>query len=173
MICKVTDKMKKVLIFSAVFFLLAFKHPFYLSVSDLKYNAHEKAIQGTVRLFVNDLESALKKSKGKTVDLINTNDTAQIKKTLNEYLVNHFSLKLNKQLKPFIVLGYEVEQESIWIYIEFRKCSLPKTVEIENTLLYDYIKSQTNIVHLEVKGKTKSLKVNCPESKMSFVFIDN
>jgi len=44
-----------------LFFCLAFKHPFYLGVIDLKYNSTEKSIQGSIKLFTNDFENALKK----------------------------------------------------------------------------------------------------------------
>ena len=39
----------------------SFKHPFYLSVVDLKYNNKEQLMQGSIKVFVNDFEDALTK----------------------------------------------------------------------------------------------------------------
>lgn len=153
-----------------LFFAFAFKHPFYLSVTDLKYNAKERALQGSVKIFTNDLEDALRKLENKPIDLINPKDTAAINKILFSYLQKHLSFKINGKPLSYTMLGFEHEQEAIWIYIESAKCPLPKKVEIENSLLYDFISSQSNIVHLEVNGKRKSLKADCPEKVLRFEF---
>ncbi len=56
------------------------------------------------------------------------------------------------------------------MYIEFGKSFSPKKVEIENTLLYEHLKDQMNIVHIEVNNSKKSLKVSNPEKKLKFDF---
>lgn len=163
--------MKKIFSFTCLLILLfSFKHPFYLSVTDLKYNVGEKALQGNVKIFTNDLEGALKKIHGQTVDLINPKDTLKTKKILEDYLKKRLSLTINGQSKTYDVLGFENEQEAIWLYIEIKNCPLPKKIEVDNTLLYDYIKDQTNIIHLEVKAQKKSLKVGNPERLAVFEF---
>jgi hypothetical protein len=154
----------------SLFFLMAFKHPFYLSVTDLKYNAQDEALQGSVKLFVNDLEAALKKINKQTVDLIHVKDTVQIKKLLRNYLLKNLSLKINGLPKAFDFIGFEREQEAIWMYIEFKKCQRPKKIELENSLLFDDIMQQTNIVHIEVCDERKSLKSNYPDKQFLFEF---
>lgn len=162
--------MKKLLILGLIFFLGAFKHPFYLSVTDLKYNAKEKALQGSVKLFVSDMESALKKMQGKTVDLIHPKDTLQTKTLLDTYLKKRLLFKVNSKPCPYKVIGFEQEQEAVWIYIELTGCPLPKRIEVENALLYDYISSQSNIVHIEVNTERKSSKVDNPDKQLLFEF---
>ncbi len=155
---------------SLLVFLFAFKHPFYLSVTDLKYNVKEKALQGSVKLFTNDLEEALKKIHKQTIDLINPKDSAKTGRMLDEYLKKRLLVHINGLAKNYEFLGFEREQEAIWMYIEIKNCPPPKKVSFENTLLYDYIKDQSNIMHLEVKGERKSLKVNNPEKQLVFEF---
>jgi len=153
-----------------VFFVCAFKHPFYLSVCDLKYNAREQALQGSVKLFTNDLEEALKKLENKPIDLIHPKDTLATKKILFSYLQKRLNFKINGKPLNYTILGFEQEQEAIWIYVEIPKCPVPKRVEIENSLLYDFISGQSNIVHLEVGSRQKSLKLDCPEKILNFEF---
>lgn len=162
--------MRRILIFGLIILFTAFKHPFYLSVTELKYNEKEKALQGSVKLFTNDLEDALKKIHQQTVDLINPKDTLHTKKLLAAYLKKRLSIQVNGEPKSYDLIGFEREQDAIWLYIELKNCPAPKKIDIENSLLYDFIKEQMNIVHFEVGGEKKSLKVNYPEKMLSFNF---
>jgi len=162
--------MKKIFMLGVLVFLFSFKHPFYLGVVDLKYNAKEKALQGSVKLFTNDLEGALKKINKQTIDLINPKDKEKTKKRLEDYLKKHLGLKVNNAQVSYECLGFEHQDEAIWIYIELPDCASPKKIEIENSLLYDYISGQSNIVHIEVNSERKSFKVNNPDRLMVFEF---
>lgn len=162
--------MKKILLFALISLLVSFKHPFYLSVTNLKYNVKDKALQGSVKLFTNDLEDALKRTEHRTVDLIHPEDTLKTQQLLEGYLKKRLSLSLNNEQKNFQVLGFEREQEAIWIYIEFKGCNLPETIRLENSLLYDFIENQSNIMHFEVKGERKSYKLNNPDRLAVFNF---
>jgi hypothetical protein len=68
------------------------------------------------------------------------------------------------------LIGFENEAEAIWMYIEFEKSLTPKKIEIENTLLYEHLKDQMNIVHIEVNNSKKSLKITNPEKNLKFDF---
>ena len=162
--------MKHVFIFVLIIFLGSFKHPLYLSVTDLKYNPKEQAIQGSVKLFINDAEDALKKLNDRSVDLVNPKDTLKTNKILSDYLKKRLVIKVNNEIKNYELIGFEKEQEAIWLYIEAKKCASPKKIEIENSLLYDFLKDQMNIVHMEVNGDKKSSKVNCPEKRIVLEF---
>lgn len=162
--------MKKVLILCLLFFLVSFKHPFYLSVTELKYNPAQRALQGSVKLFINDIEDALKKINGKTIDLVNPVDSSKTNQILKTYLQKRLLIKVNGLDKTYELLGFEKEQEAIWLYIELKNCPQPKKLELENSLLYDYIKEQTNIVHVNINGEAKSSKVTYPEKTLAFNF---
>lgn len=159
-----------VCLFISLFFFSAFKHPFYLGVADLKYSETEKSIQGSVKLFTNDFETILKKNYKQSIDLINTKDKESTKKIITDYISKHFTLKLNGELKNFTVIGYEREEEAVFTYIEFKNCEPAKTIDVDISLLYDSFKEQMNIVHFELNGIKKSVKVNNPDKKVVFNF---
>jgi hypothetical protein len=163
--------MKNALIFFSLLLCFSFKHPFYLSVTDLKYSSlSNSTLQGTVRLTLNDLEEALSKNTKQTVDLITIKDSAQTKKLLQAYLKSHLKIKLDNSFVEYVFLGFEKEQDAIWLYLEVSKCNKPKKVSIENALLYDYIHEQTNIVHFDLNGRIKSSKVKYPDKFVDFDF---
>ncbi len=162
--------MKKVICFFCLLILFGFKHPFYLSVTELKYNHKQMVMEGSVKLFTNDLETALQKLSGKKVDLINSKNTAEIAGLLSDYILKRLIIKVEGKIVKYKYLGYEREQEATWIYFESQKCNKPKQIILENSLLYDFIKEQMNIVHTEVDGQKRSLKVTNPEKVLKFDF---
>lgn len=163
--------MKKTLLFIGIVLCFSFKHPFYLSVTELTYSSYtNKGINGTVRLTINDLEDALSKISHQTVDLINIKDSALTKKILQDYLKSRLKIKINQTNLNYTFIGFEHEQDAIWLYIEAPECDKPLKITIENTLLYDYIKEQTNIVHFNFDEKKQSSKLKYPEKILVFDF---
>ena len=83
---------------------------------------------------------------------------------------NHLKLKLNGTAKTFQYIGFEIDKDVIWIYLESNKCDKPKRIEIENTILYDFSKHQTNIVKIDVNEKSQNSKLTYPDKNLVFVF---
>lgn len=162
--------MKYFLISLLLFFTLSFAHPFYLSVCDLKFNPVSQKIEGTLKVFTNDLEDALKRLGNKTIDLIHSKNKKEDLLILNQYLIKRLSLFSNDKGLSYQLLGYETEEESTWIYFETSFCSLPKNLKVENSLLYDFLKEQMNLINLEVEGQKKSWKLTYPEKQVIFQF---
>lgn len=162
--------MKKFTYFLGLLILFGFKHPFYLSVTELKYNNRQMVFEGSVKLFSNDLETALQKLNGKKVDVINSKNTSEINSLLSEYLHKRLVIKSESNLIEYKLIGYEREQEAIWVYFESKKCVKPKYLTIENGLLYDFIKDQMNIIHVEIGDRKSSLKATNPEKIFKFDF---
>jgi len=145
-------------------------HPFYLTVTDLKYNAGEKALQGSVKIFVNDFEGALKKFSGMPVDLIHPKDTVQTRKLIGNYLAKKLSITVNGAPKKVEVIGFEHESENIWIYVQVPGCQNPRTIAVDNSLLFEHLKEQINIVQLEINGHRKSTRLVNPQTHADFTF---
>lgn len=145
-------------------------HPYYLSVTEIKYNARSSACELSVKLFTNDIEDALKKSSGRQVDLLHPANKAETGQQLLGYIQKRLSLEINDKALACNLIGYEKEEEAIWVYLETGKTAKPRTVKIENKLLFDYLPQQINIVHVEVDGKRQSAKATNPDAEFSFNF---
>lgn len=154
----------------AYLFIGAKKHPYYISVVDMKYFAAQNTMQISTRMFSNDLEDALLKSTGKRIDLLNPKNQAEADTVLFQYIKQRFSIKVNSTHLQLKYLGYEKEDESIWAYMEIKSVKLPKHVSINTRLLYDYLPNQTIIVHCDVNSTKKSSKINNPDTAVDFSF---
>jgi hypothetical protein len=158
------------LCFGIMLFLFCSFHPYYVSVTDIKYKEAEKTLQISCRTFTDNLETALKKIYGKPVDILHPKDKADTEKLLVDYINKHLKIKINGKLQTLTFIGYEKEEEAIWTYLEIKNVVVPKTITIENTLLYEYLSQQINMVHIEVKDKKQSSKVTNPEKDLEFKF---
>lgn len=151
-----------------LFTLVAF-HPFYLGVTQFKLNAKTRTLETSVKLFTNDFETALKKlNDNKAVDLINGSNKEEINKLINKYLQQHLNIKLNGKSATFDYLGFEIEKDVTWVYVEYKKVKSIKTLDIENSLLYDSFDQQTNIIRLETAAGEQNSKLSFPEKTVKF-----
>lgn len=151
--------------------LCSYIHPYYISTTEINFNSTTKNVDITCRMFTDNLENALEKTYKKEIDILHPKDKKEVEKLLLDYINNHLKLKINGQGYTFELVGYEKEEEAIWTYLEIKKEFNPKTVTIENTLLYEYLPAQVNMVHATVNGANRqSSKVANPDKEINFIF---
>lgn len=125
-------------------------------------------MQVSVRIFANDLESTLKKLEKEPVDLFNPEHTEKVEVILAAYLKAVLKLKVNSKSIPLHYLGYEIDSESCWIYLDSEKCDLPQKIQVENAILYEHLTEQSNIVQIELGDKKKSARQIFPKTAFDF-----
>lgn len=170
LLIKAFAELKIVLCGTTLVLLLASFHPYYVSVTDIKYKDTEKTLQVSCRTFTDNTETTLRKVYNTPIDILHPKDKVVAEKMLANYVINHLKISVNGKLLTLDFIGYEKEEEAIWTYFEVKNIELPKTISIENSLLYEYLPAQINMVHTEIKGKKQSSKVSNPDKKIEFIF---
>ena len=146
------------------------KHPYYVSVTELMHNKTEKTFEISCKIFTNDLETILRQKTKGFVDILHPKNKAATEKLISDYISSHLQINIDGKVLPMEYLGYEIEEEATWSYLEIKNVSNVKKVTINNVILYDYKKEQINMMHVSVNGERKSTKVTNPESVVSFSF---
>lgn len=136
-------------------------HPFHVSVSDIKYKEDKKAIQISMRIFLDDLELALQEFSGD--DKLDITDQAYwgaVKDNLRPYVLERFKA-WNEKDKAYEIsyVGAEKEDDVMWCYIEIEKVKKLKKVTIQNTILHEVWADQENLVHFRAFGDVKSARL--------------
>lgn len=145
-------------------YLLA-AHPFHVSVCDISYNETAQSVEITHKIFLDDLERALKEQYGKKVDIVNASQEGQRDEMVSKYLQDHFSLSINdKEYKPDYV-GSEVQADAIWCYQEIINVDTFSIVRVRNVILFELFEDQTNLVHVKKDKKLKSLRLHREKDK--------
>jgi hypothetical protein len=163
---------KTALLFGLFFMNVSFVwHPFFVSVSEIEYNATEKTMEISCKVFTDDLEKALTKFTSGKVDVYNPKEKAILEKQIERYITSHFLMKVDGKPVVMDFIGYEIEQQSTLSYYQVNQVNTkPHKVEIQNTIFYPDIEKQMGIMHVTIGGNRKSTKVDYPESYALFEF---
>lgn len=138
-------------------------HPFYLSVTEIKYNDENAHYELSFRLFIDDFELCLSNEEEEPVHLFEVKDSLRNDQLIMAYIAKHFQLTGNGNKIDLFFVGFEKEDQAIWCYFESDAEMKPTQLKIQNSLLYDKIESQTNIIHFNIDGKRYSYKLDNPE----------
>lgn len=145
-------------------------HPFHVSVVEINHNATDKTLEISCKIFTDDFEQILAKNYNTKTDLTNPQDKSLMDSIVKKYLQSHFSIKVNGTPVIYSYLGYEIDKEAAFSYVEVQKIQSVSKIEINNKLMYDLFDDQINIMHVIVGGKRKSNKLAFPDKEISFSF---
>lgn len=149
---------------------LAFMHPFFVSVVDVNHNAKEQTVELSIRIFTDDFEKALAQPNTKKVDLLDKKLEKANNELIKAYIAKNLQLNINGKPTQLQFLGFEQQQESIWVYLEQPNVPVLQLLSINCTLLHTFNTKQINIVHAKSGGVEKSFKLDYPNSKASFAW---
>jgi hypothetical protein len=65
-------------------------------------------------------------------------------------------------------IGYEINRESIWVYLEIPTITKLKKININCNFLYEYQQEQINIFQVKANGKDKSYQLENPKATVEF-----
>lgn len=135
-------------------------HAFHTSLTEIQYNAKEHSLEITIRLFTDDLESALTKlNNGQKVMIGGKNDNSNA--ILSKYIQQHFAIITpQKQKKTLTILGKEIEGDATWVYVEVPESAIVKDHILFNDLMQELFDDQTNLVNFFYAGNKKTFLFN-------------
>lgn len=163
----IKEKPLKRFAFQGLFFLtlivglssFCVKHAFHTSVTELQYNAKTKSLEISVRVFTDDLQTALTKENGNKKVVLEKNDAFDA--LVQRYISKRFVLiSPLKQRRAYTYVGKEQEKDATWIYLEMPIKESLKGTSILNEVLMETFDDQTNIVNIIYPQEKKSLLFN-------------
>ncbi|MEZ4839451.1 DUF6702 family protein [Flavobacterium sp.] len=131
-------------------------HKFYVSVTQINFAQDKKTIQISSRIFIDDLNNALAKKHKKKFYIGSTKESDEEVQLLKNYINENFSIKVNNKSKQMVYLDKELEDDVIIVYQVIRNISKINSLEIKNTLLFDFLPEQQHIIHTQVLTKKRS-----------------
>jgi len=133
---------------------LAWLHPFFISLTEIRYNSNSGTMELSQKIFWDDLEVALGSEFKEKVDFLKPKDKAKLESQIKTYLLKHNQLWVNGKSVTLTYLGYEVEEDAAWFYLESSATEMPKSVEVQSTVLLKDFDGQQNIVHVYSQSKS-------------------
>jgi hypothetical protein len=131
------------------------RHDFHTSITRMDYNAKEKSFEVSLRVFTDDLESALSKENGGQKFVVVNNDKNDA--FVEKYVRKRFGLlNAQKQKKAYTYVGKEQEADATWIYMEIPCREMPNGFAVQNEVLFELFDDQTNLLNLNYQAQRKS-----------------
>jgi hypothetical protein len=151
--------MKKTIAFLLLFFVLTgfSMHKFYVSIYQIDYAQDKSMLQITSRIFVDDLNAVLKSKFNKETHLGAANESEEDVVLMKKYLLEKFSIKVNGNPKAINYLSKELEANVLICYYNIKEIKKIKSIEIQNTALFELNSEQQNIIQTNIYKKKKNL----------------
>ena len=144
-------------IFSVLLFAQITFHPFFISLTEIRYNPKEKSLEISQKIFRDDLENALTGQYKSKVNFLAPGNKAELEKRIKKYILENNDISINGEKLVLYYLGYELEEEAVWFYLEAHKVPVPKTADIRNSILHKNFDTQQNIINFYLGKNPKSL----------------
>ena len=130
-------------------------HKFYTSLGLVEYNASEKSVEVTLRVFADDLELALKRRAGREVRLDREKDAGQL---VLAYLRDTFELKnRDGESKALKWVGMELRAGVAWLYVEAEMPEGLAGARLRDHVLFELFDEQVNTVSVRYPGASADL----------------
>ena len=137
--------------------LMAFgMHKHYISLTKIDYIKEKKAIQITMRFFLDDIELALENRTGDSMELATKSENKLADKYLETYVRQKFKIWIDDKEMSHIFLGKEYENNEVFFYLELENIDKISTIEIENSMLFETYGEQQNYVKLSIDDIQKT-----------------
>lgn len=168
---KIKASLALLFLFLSLSFTGVKNHPVYVSVTEIEFNPADKSLEIICRVFTNDFEATLKKeTPGSKIDLLASDQKKKMEQIVAAYLFKHLKIAVDGKWRQMEWVGYEQQEESIASYFQVTGVEGFKKITIKDDILYEYKNEQISLIHITVKGKRKSTKLNNPDSVASFEY---
>lgn len=146
-------------------------HPIHISITEVTHNEKVKALQLTVRIYVDDLETSVRNQvREPELDLLNPGKDRTTDALVKAYLAERFFVKVDKKLVKQNYLGHEMEGPAMVCYIEIENIRKFTSLEITNRVIHETYDDQSNLVNVNYQEKVKSMRLTVEEPTGVVVF---
>lgn len=146
-------------------------HPIHVSVTEIEFDKKNAALEIMMRVFIDDLELTLRNSlNNPQLDILNAPAGTTTDELMAGYLKDHFKISLDNKPRQPRYLGHEREGEAMIFFIEVSGVSDWKTIRVHNDIIMSTYDDQSNLVHVYVDDKVKSLRLtrDTPANSLTF-----
>jgi len=154
-----------------VLYILGILHPFHISICEIEHDGESKTLQITSRLFQDDFELALVDEGNRSAFFRETPED-EAKEVLKQFFQKHLVVTVDTRKMDHRFLGYEIEDNVVWCYLEIEKVNSLREISVQYSVLVDTFDDQINLAHIRYQGDVKSLKFQKDQLTGTTAFTD-
>jgi len=153
-----------------IFLGFTYLHPFHVSVCEIEYDAGNEALEISHRIFFDDLEREISKLYQLQITELIDQESQMSDSIFADYFKRNFSIDTDHQKQPHSYLGYELDLDVVWIYLECENIAPFNSITIKNETLLGLFSDQANIVHVKKANQIRSFKLDGNKVEETIVF---
>jgi hypothetical protein len=131
-------------------------HKHYISLTKVDFIKEKEVIQVTMKFFIDDIELALENRHDQAMELTTKDENKMADKFLEGYIRQKFKVWVNEEEKAYSYLGKEYENNEVFFYLELENISDIKTIEVQNSMLFEEFEEQQNYIKLKIEDIQKT-----------------
>jgi len=143
-------------------------HPYYVGVTEVNIETAKKEVRVSCKLNLNDVQLSISQLTSKPIDLSTV--TPQNVQQVSALVMPGLRLKVGSKYVNLTFLGYSIEDDAIWCFLQAKNVKFFPRVTVCNNWLYNQFETQTHFIHCIVNGGRKSSKLVNPETCANFVY---
>lgn len=146
-------------------------HPLHVSVTEIKFDPKDRELEITVRIFLDDLEEAIRQDrKLPSLDITNPGTGLTTDQLVSTYLSTRLTTKVDNKTAAIKYLGHEIDGDAIVVYAYAPGVKKLKSIEVYHSTITEVYEDQSNLVHITLGEKTRSLRLMRDTTSGSIVF---
>ena len=130
-------------------------HKYYLSTTTIETNRESNSLECTLMFFKDDVERALQEKTNTRVYLKEHKADSVLAPMVEAYILDKFSIVQKEKELDLSYIGYESDEEHIWVYIESVK-PIRGEFWVNNTCLMELFDDQKNVINFKTEDEVKS-----------------
>ena len=137
-------------------------HPIHVSLCELRYNEEAASFQVSLKIFIDDLEVAIKKEGYPPLNLGAATESELTQQNLAAYIDKNFFIELNGHKVESHFVGKELSDDylAVWCYMEYpATISKSEICTITNRVLLDLYTDQRNIMDIKMNSTQKEYTI--------------
>jgi hypothetical protein len=143
-------------------------HKFYMSLTEMQYNAKTGSLEIMIKLFTDDIEKAVEKNIDYGLFLGTEKEHPTTDSLMEDYFRRHFKITTDNNPIKLTFLGKEAERDYTWFYVEVPDFKPTNSHNLTNTMLIRTFDQQSNKVNYYHNGETTSLSLHKDRTSGSF-----
>jgi len=123
----------------------------------VEYVQDKQSVQIISRIFIDDLEKALRQNYDENITLDENNEQDLINNYIEKYINANVVVFINGESTELEFIGKEYDGDIMRFYIEIPEVQKINAFNVSNIMLFDVCPDQQNIMKTKIYGKHKSV----------------
>lgn len=137
-------------------------HDIHLSICELRYNEQSLSFEVSIKIFIDDLETAIGKEGASQLRIGTKNEVPEADEMITSYLNKNFTIDIDGVKLQASFLGKELTEDmlAVWCYVEYpANKSQPQKCILSNRILFEVYDDQRNIMDIRMNKSHKDYTI--------------